>query len=291
MFANILVIGLLNGCVYALLAAGFSLLFSVARIINLAYTAYWMIAAYFFYIVITVAGIHPAIAAPVSVLAIIALSLFFQRVIIDPIKGAVISVMILTLAIGMFLQKIVSLVQNVFEGVHYQIVPNLIEGSTSILGVGVTYQYLLSLFVVLFVLIGLWLFLSRTKFGVAIRATSEDKQVAGLMGINEKFVMTLVTAISVGVAAIAGVVVSPLYTLEPWMWLQHLFVLMAVVIFGGMGSMKGSIIAAFIIAFIETSVILLLPTGGYLRSSIVMLVMIVVLLVRPRGLFGVLSEH
>jgi branched-chain amino acid transport system permease protein len=289
MIANILVIGLLNGCVYALLAAGFSLLFSVARIVNLAYTAFWMIAAYVFFGAMLL-GLHPLVAAAASVTCTIALSLLFQRL-IDPIKGNPMSVMILTLAIGVILQKVVSFVQDSVQGVYFQLVPSLIKGSTTIAGVAVTYQYLLSLFVVLVVLAGLWVFLTKTRFGIAIRATSEDKQVAGLLGINEKAVTLIVTGLAVGVAAIAGVVVSPLYVLEPTMWLQHLLVLMGVVIFGGLGSLKGSIVAAFIIAFIEASVVFLLPTMGFLRSAIVMFIMIVVLLVRPQGLFGSMADE
>ena len=289
MIANIFVIGLLNGCVYALLAAGFSLLFSVARIINLAYTAFWMVAAYIF-LGGTLLFLHPLLAAVISIAATLAISLLCQRV-IDPVKGNPMSVMILTLAIGVILQKAVSFVQDSFKGVYFQIVPSLIKGSTNILGVAVTYQYLLSLFVVIFILAGLWIFLTKTRFGIAIRATSEDKQIAGLMGINEKAVLNIVTGIAVGVAAIAGVVVSPLYVLEPWMWLQHLMVLMGVVVFGGLGSLKGSIWAAFIIALIESSVVFLLPTLGFLRSAIVMFIMIVVLLVRPQGLFGTMMEE
>lgn len=290
MVANVLVIGLLNGCVYALLAAGFSLLFSVARIVNLAYTAYWMIAAYMFYGLILV-GVPSLLAALMSIAATVALSLVLQRMLIEPIKGAAVSVMIVTIAIAMVLQKIVSLLQSAFQGVFFQIVPNLVEGSTSVLGVAVTYQYLLSLLVVSFVLAGLWAFLTKTRFGIAIRSVSEDRQIAGLVGIDEKSVTAIVTAVATGVAAIAGVAVSPLYVLEPWIWTQHLLVLMAVTIFGGMASFKGSIVAAFVIAFIEALVVFLVPTGAFLRSAAVMSVMIVVLLVRPRGLFGVLSEH
>ncbi|MGA3083538.1 MAG: branched-chain amino acid ABC transporter permease [Thermodesulfobacteriota bacterium] len=289
MIANIFVIGLLNGCVYALLAAGFSLLFSVARIVNLAYTAFWMVAAYIF-LGGTLLGLHPLLAAVISIAATLVMGLLFQRV-IDPVKGNPMSVMILTLAIGVILQKAVSFVQDSFQGVYFQIVPSLIKGSTNILGVAVTYQYLLSLFVVIFILAGLWLFLTKTRFGIAVRATSEDKQVAGLMGINEKAISDIVTGIAVGVAAIAGVVVSPLYVLEPWMWLQHLMVLMAVVVFGGLGSLKGSIWAAFIVAFIESFIVFLLPTMGFLRSAIVMFIMIIVLLIRPQGLFGTLMEE
>lgn len=286
MIANIFVIGLLNGCIYALLAAGFSLMFSVARIVNLAFTAYWMTSAYCYYGLTSSFNLHPLIAAPVSVIAVILISLVFQFTVINPIKGSGMSVMILSLAIGLVLQKIVSM-----PSLSYTIVPNLIDGKMEWFGVTVTYQYFLCLVVVVVVLLGLWLFLSKTRHGVAIRAISEDRHVAGLMGIDERFVIALVTAVSVGVAAIAGVVVSPLYALEPTMWMSHLLVLMAVVIFGGMGSMKGSIITAFIIAFTETAVVLLVPTGGFLRSAVVMAFMIAVLMIKPTGLFGKLAEE
>ncbi len=289
MIANIFVIGLLNGCVYALLAAGFSLLFSVARIVNLAYTAFWMIAAYVFYGT-TLLGVHPLLAALVAIAVTIGLSLLCQFL-IDPVRGNPTSVMMVTLAIGVILQKAVSIAQDMAKGVYFQIVPSIIKGSTTLFGVAVTYQYMLSLFVVILVMGGLWFFLSKTRFGIAIRATSEDKQVAGLTGINEKLVFSVVTGLAVGVAAIAGVVVSPLYVLEPWMWLSHMLVLMAVVIFGGLGSLKGSMLAAMIIAFIEASIVFLMPTMGFLRSAIVMFIMIVVLLVRPQGLFGTMAEH
>lgn len=286
MIANIFVIGLLNGCIYALLAAGFSLMFSVARIVNLAFTAYWMLSAYLYYGITSSFGLHPLIAAPVAVAIVILVSLVFQFTIINPVKGSSMSVMILSLAIGLVIQKIVSL-----QSLSYTIVPNLVDGTMEWLGVSVTYQYFLCLVVVVAVLFGLWLFLAKTRHGVAIRAISEDRQVAGLMGIDEGFVIGLITAVSVGVAAIAGVVVSPLYALEPTMWMSHLLVLMAVVIFGGMGSMKGSIITAFIIAFTETAVVLLIPTGGFLRSAVVMAFMIAVLMIKPTGLFGKLAEE
>lgn len=289
MVANIFVIGLLNGCVYALLAAGFSLLFSVARIVNLAYTAFWMVAAYIF-LAMSVLGFNPLLAILVSIVGAVLLSLIFQLV-LNPVKGNPMTVMILTLAIGMILQKTITFVQDSFQGVYFQVVPNIVKGSTYIMGVAVTYQYLLSLFVIVFVLASLWVVLTKTRLGIAVRATAENRQIAGLMGINEKAVINIVTALAIGIAAIAGSVVSPLYVLEPWMWLNHLLVLMGVAILGGMGSMKGSIVAAFIIAFIEAAFVILLPSVGFLRSAVVMFIMIMVLLLKPQGLFGTLTDQ
>lgn len=290
MIADIFVIGLLNGCVYALLAAGFSLLVSVARIINLAYTAFWMIAAYLFFGFMLL-NFHPLLAALFSIACVVFLSLVIQRFMIEPVKGNTMSVLILTLAIATILEKTISFVQDSLHGVYFQTVPSLIKGSTVIFGVSITYQYLLSLFVVLMVFIGLWFYLSKTRYGIAIRAIAEDKEVAGLSGINDGKVTLIVTGIAMGIAAIGGIVISPLYTLEPWMWHEHLLVLLVVVIFGGLGSLKGSVLAAFIIAFIEVSITFMIPTMGFLRTSAVMLILICVMLIRPQGLFGFMVEH
>lgn len=290
MIADIFVIGLLNGCVYALLAAGFSLLVSVARIINLAYTAFWMIAAYLFFGFMLL-NFHPLLAALVSIACVVFLSLVIQHFMIEPVKGNTMSVLILTLAVATILEKAISFVQDSLHGVYFQTVPSLIKGSTVIFGVSITYQYLLSLFVVLMVLIGLWFYLTKTKYGIAIRAVAEDKDVAGLSGINDGKVTLIVTGLAMGVAAIGGIVISPLYTLEPWMWQEHLLVLLVVVIFGGLGSLKGSVLAAFIIAFIEVSIIFMAPTMGFLRTATVMFILICVLLIRPQGLFGFMVEQ
>ncbi|MDO9333045.1 MAG: hypothetical protein Q7T57_00775, partial [Dehalococcoidales bacterium] len=112
-----------------------------------------------------------------------------------------------------------------------------------------------------------------------------------LMGINVSRILLITMTIASALAAIAGVVVAPTLVLEPYMWTHPLVMIMAIVVLGGLGSVKGSLIGAFIIGFVETAVVFLLPSGSFLKGAIALIVMVVILLVRPEGLFGVVFEE
>ncbi|MEW6273512.1 MAG: branched-chain amino acid ABC transporter permease [Bacillota bacterium] len=286
MLANIFVMGLLNGCVYALLAAGFSLIFGVGRILHLTHTAYYMLAAYIIFHLVGAAGVSPVLAVFVSVLATTIGGVLFYRLLIEPVREHETTVLIMTLALAMFFQEVMLLI---FGG-HFRGVPAMVGGFTTIWGVKVTYQYVLSMVTIVFVLAAVWLLLSKTRLGIALRATAQDREVANLMGINVGLTATLAMLIAVALAAIAGAVVSPLYVLEPAMWTHPLVVVLAVVIVGGMGSIKGSIMAAFILAFAETLIVFLVPNGAFLRGAFSLFIMLVVLMLRPEGLYGVFFE-
>jgi len=160
-----------------------------------------------------------------------------------------------------------------------------------ILGIKVFYQQLLTFCLALLVMAALWILLMKTKLGLAVRSTAQDKEVANLMGINEARVAMITMGISVGLAAFTGAVVVPLYTLEPLMWMHPLIMMMAVVVLGGLGSLKGSFMGAYILGFAEALVVFLAPMGAFLKGSVALSIMILVLLIRPEGLFGVSFEE
>jgi branched-chain amino acid transport system permease protein len=139
-------------------------------------------------------------------------------------------------------------------------------------------------------LVIVWLVLMKTRLGTAIRASAQDREVANLMGMNVARIAAATMAISVGLAAVAGVMVAPLYTLEPHMWLSPLVLVLAIVILGGLGSIKGSFIGAMILAFIEVTVVFLMPGGAFLKVAIALTIMLIILIIRPEGLFGVYME-
>jgi branched-chain amino acid transport system permease protein len=158
------------------------------------------------------------------------------------------------------------------------------------MGIRITYQYLLTLGVVVLSLVAVWLVLMKTRLGIAIRSSAQDREVANLMGMNVAKIAAATMAISVGLAAVAGVMVAPLYTLEPHMWLHPLVLVLAIVILGGLGSIKGSLIGALILAFIEVTVVFTIPGGAFLKVAIALAIMLIILVVRPEGLFGVYLE-
>jgi branched-chain amino acid transport system permease protein len=287
MVLDILITSLINGSTYAMLAIGFSLIFGVARIVNIAHTAFYMVAAYCIYYTTSRLGFHPMTAMLTGIVFVIILGYIAYTLFIKPIREHEQAVLIGTIALAIAFQEVMLLI---FTG-DYRSVPALIQGYTSVFGVKVFYQQLLTFASVLLVLGLMRLFLMHTKLGLAIRATAQDREVANLMGMNESRVAMMAVLISVGLAGATGAVIVPLTTVEPFMWNHPLIMMMAVVVLGGMGSIKGSFYAAFILGFAEALVVFLLPAGAFLKGAVALSIMILVLLVRPAGLFGVQFEE
>jgi branched-chain amino acid transport system permease protein len=284
---DIIISGLIGGSVYALLAIGFSLIFGVARIVNFAHTAFYMLAAYCIYFATQKMSFHPMWGMVAAVVLVTLLGIISYKILINPIREHEGAVLIATIALAMIFQEVMSLI---FTG-SYLSVPSLVKGYFTILGVKVFFQQLLTFFAALLVMAVLWVLLMRTKLGLAIRSTAQDREVANLMGINEARVAMMTMGISVGLAAFTGAIVVPLTILQPHMWLHPLIMMMAVVVLGGLGSLKGSFMGAYILGFAEALVVFLAPMGAFLKGSVALSVMILVLLIRPEGLFGVYFEE
>ncbi|MBC8275000.1 MAG: branched-chain amino acid ABC transporter permease [Chloroflexi bacterium] len=287
MFQAFVIQVLVTGGVYALLAVGFSLIFGVARMINLAHTAFFMLAAYGMFFCSLQLGLDPISSIILSIVVTTLIAVASYKVFIDRIREHQVTVLLITIALAMVFQELMLLA----FGAHFRAAPTLISGFWEIFGVRVTYQQLLSLGIVLVVLICVWAILLRTKLGIAIRATAQDAEIANLMGINVSRILLITMGIAAALAAISGVVVAPLWVVYPYMWLSPLVMVMAIVVLGGLGSIKGSVIGAFIIALVETLVVFLVPAGAFLKLAFALLAMVIILVVRPEGLFGVIFEE
>lgn len=287
MISDIILTTLINGSTYALLAIGFSLIFGVARIVNIAHTAFYMVAAYCIFFATHRLGMHPVLAMLMALIVVVLLGIICYKLFIEPIREHEAAVLIATIALAMIFQEVMLLI---FKG-DFRTVPPLVPGYMDLAGVKVGYQQLLTIAAALIILAGVWAFLIKTRLGLAIRSTAQDREVANLMGMNEARVAMLTLAVSVGIAALTGAVVLPLTVLNPHMWMAPLIMMMAVVVLGGLGSLKGSFAGAFILAFSEALVVFLIPKGAFLRESVALSIMILVLLMRPEGLFGIVFEE
>src|SRR4030043_1773078 len=214
LLVDIIVSGLISGSVYALLAIGFSLIFGVARIVNFAHTAFYMVAAYCIYVVTQKMGFHPMWGMVAAIVLVTLLGIISYKVLINPIREHEGAVLIATIALAMIFQEVMSLI---FTGTYLS-VPSLVKGYFTILGVKVFFQQLLTFCAALLVMAVLWVLLIRTKLGLAIRSTAQDREVANLMGINEARVAMITMGISVGLAAFTGAVIAPLTTVNPFWW-------------------------------------------------------------------------
>jgi branched-chain amino acid transport system permease protein len=286
-FQDILVSGLVNGGVYALLAIGFSLIFGVARIVNIAHTAFYMLASYALYGLLVKAEFPLVVAIPLSIVSVVALSLVCYKLVIEPVRQHESAVLIATIALALIFQE--SLL--VSFGGSFLGIPAAVDGFASILGVRVSNQRLIILAAVAATLAATWFLLYRTRLGLAIRASANDQEIANLMGMNVNRVAMLTVGISVALAAIAGVVVAPVFVVDPLMWLSPLVTMLAIVVLGGLGSLKGSLIGAFIIGYVEAITVFVVPSGAYLKGAVALSIMVIVLLIRPEGLFGVVFEE
>ena len=287
MAEQIIVGTLVTGGVYALLAIGFSLIFGNARVINMAHTGFFMLAAYGLYYFIRRAGLEAAPAIVISLVAATLLGILAYRFLINPIREHHAAVLLMTVAIVLVFQEAMT---AIFSSKYWSI-PSLISGFTDILGVSVQNQRLLILGVVAAVIVAVSLVLSRTKLGIALRATAQDAEVATLMGISVPRTLMITMGIATFLAAVAAVLVTPISTIYPAMWAGPLVSVLVIVVLGGLGSIRGAIIGAFIIALVEVSVAVLLPHYAYLKVVFSILAMVIVLIVRPGGLFGVMFEE
>jgi branched-chain amino acid transport system permease protein len=287
MFQDILVTGLVNGSAYALLASGFSLIFGVARIVNIAHTAFYMLAAYCLYALLVQAGLGVPLSGVLAVVSVTLLSVICYRLVIEPVRQHEAAVLIATIALALIFQETMLR----FFGGSYLGIPSAIEGMANVFGMGIPWQRLLILIVAGAVLAATWFLLYRTRLGLAIRATANDLEVANLMGMDVHRVAMFTVAISVALAAIAGVSVAPVFVVDPFMWLSPLVTVLSIVVLGGLGSIHGSVIGALVIGYVEAITVFALPQGAFLKGAVALSIMVVVLLVRPEGLFGVAFEE
>ena len=280
MIEEIFISGLILGGLYCLMSIGFSLINGVARVMNLAHGVLYMLTAYMIYSMVTSGvGLGPAII--ISLIVIVIVSLAIYQLLIGPLREKGNQAAIVTLALALVFQEIVKLI----FGPEIKSTPNIANGYLFILGVRETYQKVLSLAVALTLVLILWIFIKYTKQGKAIRAVAQNMEVARLVGVNIKRTFMLSMGISALLAGFAAVLFAPTHYVSPNSW-TILFTTFPVIVLGGLGSIKGSFVAAFIIAFIETTIKFTVVGAGNLVDIVTFVIMLIVLLIKPTGLFG-----
>lgn len=277
---QVLIQGLLLSGLYALIAVGFTLIFSVGRVLNLAYGAYLMIGGYAFFYVSQTLGAPKMLAVIAAVIVGVLMGLAKHRLIVRPLKGEMVPVEIATLILAVVLQAGVVLVFGDSSKILHAIVPGVMRYET----VSVTYSNLFAMVVSWIVLLGLWLFITKTHLGRAMQAVSMDQKGAAISGVNPNRVNMLTWGISGGLGALAGVFFASYTQLAPSMWVGPLIIAVAIVIVGGIGSILGTLVVAHIIGFME--IITTTYIAAELRGVFTMALIIAVLVISPKGLFG-----
>ncbi|SHK11402.1 branched-chain amino acid transport system permease protein [Roseomonas rosea] len=277
---EVIVLGAVTSSVYALLAVGFTLIFGVARIINLAHGAFYAVAGYAAYILINLGGwpVLPAMLAAVLITALFGVAV--DRVFVRPLRHSHMAVLMITLAISMAVEQGLTVA---FLG-EARSLPPLIDGKVSVLGVDVAAQRLLTLLVSVVLIGALWLFIQRSRLGAAILAISQDPEAAEYVGIPAERIFALVMGLSAALAASASVLASPFLSVQPSMGLLPMVKAFCIVIIGGLGSIPGSILAACLLGFTETFVAFHISSTW--SEVISVAAVFAMLALRPAGLLG-----
>ena len=277
---EILIYGAVTSAIYAMLAVGFTLIFGVARVLNLAHGSFYALGAYGTYVLTTVVGLPLWLAALLAIAGVALFGVVVEKVLIRPLRGSQLGVLMITLAVSLVVEQTLFLV----FGSEYRNVPAFVETKVSLGGVDVAGQRLLTLAVAGVAIGALYLFIQKTRLGSAILAISQDAEAAKYMGIPSDRIFSLVMAISASLAALAGILAGPFLSVQPSMHLLPIVKAFAIVVVGGLGSIPGSILAAFMLGYAETLV-------GYQFSTswteiVSVLATLLMLIFRPAGIFG-----
>ena len=278
-----LVLGVLLGGLYALLAAGLTLYFGVMRVVMIAHSAFLILAAYLAWFFSTETGLDPMLSLLVTVPLFFGLGVAMQRLLISRLRPATLTMMsvLLTFSIALVIEGMLGFV---FTGTQRRIQLPYGSESFEIFGANIAVVKLIAFGMAAASLLALYLLLKKTQFGQALRATIQHPEAARLVGINTERVAGYGFGLGLATAAIGGTALSLDSTIYPslhWHWIGPL---MAIIVVGGLGSIPGAAIAALVLGLGQS--LLQIPLGTTWAQTFFYVALFATLMVRPQGFFG-----
>ena len=285
-FVSYLINGISLGSVYAIIALGYTMVYGIAKMLNFAHGDVIMIGAYVIFMMLTKAGVSPWLAVVIGIVVCTILGITIEKIAYKPLRGASSSLSVLITAIGVsyFLQNSALLIfgADPKSFINVITVPSITfaDGELTITGTAIV-----TIIVCIIIMSALMFFINKTKPGRAMKAVSEDRGAAELMGVNVNATISLTFAIGSGLAAVAGLLLCSAYpSLTPYTGSMPGIKAFVAAVFGGIGSIPGAMIGGVLLGIIE------IFGKAYISSqvadAIVFAVLIIVLLVKPTGLFG-----
>jgi branched-chain amino acid transport system permease protein len=288
-YTQLLLDGVLLGGLYILVATGITLSYGVIRIINFAHGEFIMLGSYAAFWAVTIYGLDPLLMLPVIVVGGGLFGYAVQRLLIDRILAAPhINQILLTFGISLILQNLAAIL---WTG-DLRSAQSVISYSVAEVGpVVVPYARLLAFVVALALVLGMLVWLKWSEVGRASRAVAHNHRAAMLMGINIYVIYGICFAVSASLGAAAGGLMSFLVTISPWMGFPLVVKSFAVVVLGGLGSVLGTIVGGFVLGISETLISYFVPGGSGWAEGVSFVLLIGVLVLRPRGIFGQAVEE
>jgi branched-chain amino acid transport system permease protein len=280
-----LLLGLINGSFYAVLSLGLALIFGLLNVINFTHGAQYMLGAYVAWIGMTYAGVNYWLSLLMAPLVVGTFGILTERLFLrwlyqlDPLYG-----LLLTFGLALIIEGVFRQIYGI-SGQPYPI-PALLTGGRNLGFMFLPTYRAWVLVASLIVCLSTWLVIEKTKLGAYLRAATENPTLVQAFGINVPRMITLTCGFGVALAALAGVLAAPIYQVKPTMGADMIIVVFAVVVIGGMGSIMGSVVTGFILGLLEGLTKVFYPEAS---NTIIFVVMAVVLLIKPAGLFGRVS--
>ncbi len=277
-----LLLGLINGAFYAMLSLGLALIFGLLNIVNFSHGALYMMGAFVAWLLLTYLGAGYWLALIIAPLAVAVFGIICERFLLsrlyklDHLYG-----LLLTFGLALVIEGLFRQLYGI-SGMPYA-VPKELQGGWNL---GFMYLPIYRGWVVvasLVLCLGSWLLIEKTKLGAYLRAATENATLVQAFGINVPMMVTLTYGFGVALAAIAGVLAAPIYSVNPLMGSNLIIVVFAVVVIGGMGSILGAVITGFLLGLVEGLTKVFYPEAA---STVIFVVMAIVLLIKPAGLFG-----
>ncbi len=281
-FLGQLLLGLVNGAFYAMLSLGLAVIFGLLGVVNFAHGALYMLGAFAAWIMLDKFGINYWFALVLAPLVVGAFGVVIERLFLkhlyklDPLYG-----LLLTFGLALIVEGVFRELYGA-SGQSYP-VPELLQGATD-LGFMILPNYRAWVVLVsLVVCLGTWFIIERTRLGAYLRAGTENAALVQTFGINVPMMVMLTYGAGAALAALAGVLAAPIIQVNPLMGSNLIIVVFAVVVIGGMGSIMGSVITGLALGLVEGMTRVFYPEAS---NIVVFVVMVLVLMVRPAGLFG-----
>jgi len=285
-------LGLNQGVFYAMLSLGLAIIFGLLNIVNFAHGAFYMIGAFVALLGYGYLGpwlgdsgfrINFWVSLIISPVLVGALGILFERSILrrlyglDPIYG-----LLLTFSLALILQGIF---QNYFNvsGTPYHGQPKILSGAVDLGFMTYPAYRLFTIIVSLIICLTTWFAIEKSKWGIVLRASIERPALTQALGVNVPLLVTLTFGFGIGLAALTGVLAAPIYSVSPLMGADLLITIFAVVVVGGLGSIKGAIIGGLVLGLLQGLTKAIYPP---MASTVIFIIMAIVLLIKPAGLFG-----
>ncbi|WP_419702521.1 branched-chain amino acid ABC transporter permease [Promicromonospora sp. NFX87] len=283
LFAQSLVLGILLGGLYALLAAGLTLYFGVMRVVMIAHSAFLILSAYLAWFFHETSGLDPLLSLVITVPLFFVVGYGMQRFLVSRLRPISLTTMsvLLTFAVALTIEGLLGFV---WTGTQRRVQLAYSGTSIEVLGVSIAVVKLIAFALAALSLGALFVILRKTSFGRALRATTQHPEAARLVGIDTDRVAGLGFGLGLATAAIGGTALALDYTIYPslhWHWIGPL---MAIIVVGGLGSIPGAAIAALLLGVAAS--LLQVPLGTTWAQTVFYLALFVTLMIRPQGFFG-----